>query len=673
MVRSYWIGPLFGALAMTGLAQGQTPAPPVPAKASDSQERYVTVGDLGKPGQKCRVLKTWTMSNGHSAYQVQALDTGELITIEESDSAAKPTHIFHGARGAQTSPPGSPEPPANAVVLAQPTEVHSKPATTPLAAAAPEKTQSKWPAAFVIKKPGDAPAAPAEKRPTPSVKGSQPASSPAATPAVKVLQPLASPVAKTIELTPLQSKPAAPKSAPVASLPAVVNKSPYNPVVTDAPVVKTTEAKPANSTRWSSATTWKPAPPTQPSIKSPEPSIVKTPTVVKKVETSTPQPSDWRESWGKIPPPKSAPIHSEERVTIKAPPKVELPHAVVKEDDPLSTPEKFTALPDAGAFGDSHTKETKKPLAVLFASTQPPPAPKAEEKKPERPAVTVPPPPVPVEPVVAVKPAPAALPELKISPPTSAQPTPPATAKAPPPPAPAPVTAEVKAEAKPTVPLGMQSVLAVRSPELAPPAPQKPASPSQAQAMGIDANEANAFTEPPTGGKTAVASNGFWGFKKAAPAASPQPEAVAMRPTSPPGGYILPPLAPASIPSVTQAEFHQEISPELAKLSVLMHESLYPSQREWAAERLASFDWRRQPQAVELLIERAKQDAAPSVRVECIRSLGRMTSDAPGVVETVRLCRFDADPRVRQEADDALAKLNGKTPAWNGVEIPPSR
>ena len=97
MVRSYWIGPLFGALAMTGLAQGQTPTPTVPAKASDSQERYVAVGDLGKPGQKCRVLKTWTMSNGHSAYQVQALDTGELITIEESDSAAKPTRIFHGA------------------------------------------------------------------------------------------------------------------------------------------------------------------------------------------------------------------------------------------------------------------------------------------------------------------------------------------------------------------------------------------------------------------------------------------------------------------------------------------------------------------------------------------------------------------------------------------------
>ena len=75
-----------------------------------------------------------------------------------------------------------------------------------------------------------------------------------------------------------------------------------------------------------------------------------------------------------------------------------------------------------------------------------------------------------------------------------------------------------------------------------------------------------------------------------------------------------------------------------------MHESLYPSQREWAADRLASFDWRRQPQAVELLIERAKQDAAPSVRVECIRSLGRMTSDAPGVVEAVRLCRFDSTP-----------------------------
>ena len=97
MVRAYWIGPLLVALAVTGLALSQTSTPAVVNPPGSPKERIVTVGDLGKPGQKCRVLKTWTMPNGHPAYQVQALDTGELITIEESASAASPARfgLFH--------------------------------------------------------------------------------------------------------------------------------------------------------------------------------------------------------------------------------------------------------------------------------------------------------------------------------------------------------------------------------------------------------------------------------------------------------------------------------------------------------------------------------------------------------------------------------------------------
>ncbi len=166
MVRSYWIGPLFGALAVTGLAQGQTVTPAVPAQASNSTERYVIVGDLGKPGQKCRVLKTWTMANGNSAYQVQAVDTGELMIIEESESVAKSTpgavvpprttHIILWGSKAQAAPHGGPEPPANAVVLAQPVKVHSPTPAPTLVAKAPEKAPGKWPSAYVTTKPGDA-------------------------------------------------------------------------------------------------------------------------------------------------------------------------------------------------------------------------------------------------------------------------------------------------------------------------------------------------------------------------------------------------------------------------------------------------------------------------------------------------------------------------------------
>ncbi len=175
--------------------------------------------------------------------------------------------------------------------------------------------------------------------------------------------------------------------------------------------------------------------------------------------------------------------------------------------------------------------------------------------------------------------------------------------------------------------------------------------------MGLDPNEANAFTEPSPGGKAAVASNGFWAPTNAAPAANYQPETTMWRTAARPAGS--PPLAstPSDAVPVTQAGYRQEVSPELFQLSVVMRESLYPSQREWAADRLASIDWRRQPQALDVLIERAKQDAAPSVRAECLRSLGRMKCDAPSVVEAVKSCQSDADQHVRQTADDALAKL----------------
>ncbi len=129
---------------------------------------------------------------------------------------------------------------------------------------------------------------------------------------------------------------------------------------------------PANSNFWTATSIWKPSSPPEAPAKTPEPATVMAPPApVVKVETTIAQPSDWRESWGKIPPPKPAPVHTEERVTIiaapkvettkavptvettkaapkveitkaapkveitKAAPNVELPHAVVSEDDPL--------------------------------------------------------------------------------------------------------------------------------------------------------------------------------------------------------------------------------------------------------------------------------------------------------------------------------------------------
>ena len=300
-----------------------------------------------------------------------------------------------------------------------------------------------------------------------------------------------------------------------------------------------------------------------------------------------------------------------------------------------------------------------------------------EKKKPEEGLVTKKPS-TPTAPVAAVTPAAVASPTVvRIPPPAPDQLIPPAATKAPPPPAPlalappapftlppitkalqpapvqaTPVASQIKTETKPTVPLGMQSVLAARSPELAPPMPRKPVVPSQVQAMGVNANEANAFTEPPARGTAAAASNGFWTPNRPATEANPGRYAVAWRPPAAPAGYA-PSARVAAVSPVIQAAYRQNVSTELAQLSVLMHESVYPSQREWAAERLASFDWRQQPQAVELLVERAKQDPAPGVRAECLRSLVRMKCDVPDVTATVKACQSDADPQVRQAANQA--------------------
>lgn len=127
MVRSHWIGPVFGVLALTGLAAGQTTTPLVPASTGDAEGQIVTVQEMGRPAQKCKVLKTWTEPDGTHAYQVQALDTGELMTIEGGQPNLVPSRggpvraaamrIFHWGRRGDAFPPGTPQPPPDAVVV----------------------------------------------------------------------------------------------------------------------------------------------------------------------------------------------------------------------------------------------------------------------------------------------------------------------------------------------------------------------------------------------------------------------------------------------------------------------------------------------------------------------------------------------------------------------------
>jgi hypothetical protein len=131
MVRSYGIGTLIVALAATGLAWGQPAAAPTLPK--DSTGRIIEVAENGGPKQKCKILKEWVEPDGAKAYQVEALDTGEILTMVTSGPVTTEigagnhvktvtTRIFHWGRS-KTPPPNAPVPPAAAIVRDVPKDI----------------------------------------------------------------------------------------------------------------------------------------------------------------------------------------------------------------------------------------------------------------------------------------------------------------------------------------------------------------------------------------------------------------------------------------------------------------------------------------------------------------------------------------------------------------------
>jgi HEAT repeats len=131
MVRTYWNATLVAVLALPALAWGQQVSSTTPAATAPS-ESLISVKEAGKPEQRCRILKVWTTAEGATARQVQALDTGEIMTIVEigpgtagpmavgaPQSSGIVTRIFHWGHS-QTPPPGVPNMPMNGAVVSAP-------------------------------------------------------------------------------------------------------------------------------------------------------------------------------------------------------------------------------------------------------------------------------------------------------------------------------------------------------------------------------------------------------------------------------------------------------------------------------------------------------------------------------------------------------------------------
>jgi hypothetical protein len=128
---------------------------------------------------------------------------------------------------------------------------------------------------------------------------------------------------------------------------------------------------------------------------------------------------------------------------------------------------------------------------------------------------------------------------------------------------------------------------------------------------------------------------------------------------SPPQGYQRPAgqgmvYAGPSIPGAVN-ELPGQADPQ--QLLSMLRTSLYPSQREWAAEKLATLDWRAYPQVVQALIQAAKEDPAATVRAGCVRSLVHMNANTVPVVAAISSLQHDTDARVRGEVEQALARF----------------
>lgn len=372
-----------------------------------------------------------------------------------------------------------------------------------------------------------------------------------------------------------------------------------------------------------------------------------------------PEPTDWRKSWGKTESQVAEkPAAEKKQVAEKALP------AATPRPDPLSEPEKYAKKPEAPQWKLAGTP------SPLMASVAAEPAPVA--KKPEQPAKV------------------AAQPVAQVEAPARAS-----TAK---------------------VPMGAGSVMAAYG-DLQPgqavylPVPMvtvpptahtvQPPQVAQNLPSGVNQYFANAFMGPdapipPAGMENQTAMNAFGNnpmmpppgmggpMPMMPPAAMMQMQQAAMQQAMMqqammqqaamqqaamqqgmmPQGCPMP-MGQAPVmqtgyypPAMPVQTYQPAVDPAAAQnLVQTLRESIYPSQREFAAESLSHIDWRTHPQVFDALLSAAREDPAPTVRACCVRCLAGMNVNSTLVTMTLQGLRNDADPRVRTEVEQALAKM----------------
>jgi hypothetical protein len=168
---------------------------------------------------------------------------------------------------------------------------------------------------------------------------------------------------------------------------------------------------------------------------------------------------------------------------------------------------------------------------------------------------------------------------------------------------------------------------------------------------------------------------------QAAPPGEPVAGYVPRMPTCSPGpvgvtGWTTGPFKPATevppaIEGVKRASFQQDpvTTENTVYLMTVLQTSGTPSQREWAASKLCVCDPRVTPYVTETLVTVAKSDPAALVRVACIQSLVKLQAKSSPVIDMLQHAKADRDPRVADEAEMALSVLSDVKAEVNQAEL----
>jgi hypothetical protein len=587
MVRATKIGSVVVGLAASGLTWGQTALTP-PAPNSDPPGKIITVNEAGKPAQKCRLIKMWTQPSGGKACQVQAIDSGHIMTIVQSapatggDGKTMAMTIYHWT--GNTPHPDAPMPPTTMV-------------TSPVMRTAATTMQQSEPM-------------------------------PAGTPAVT------SPAISSA----FMRQPMPPQHAPAPMTPGGV-------VLTPAPTVHDGSGSAAcgDCGTCDACTTCKPS--LFERIKGCfhrdcSTSCCKDACTTCTTDSAVPAKTAGGETIVPVPPPAPAPAPAKPTPVRTTSSlfrrqrldgdnlKDEMPRADVKKPDPLKDPAAYSPSKTTAELAVTSTQQTE------------------QAKEPKINEI-----PLGAGSVMAAG-DPSFIPVPIITLPDANRSPRPPVAELPRGPQPnqrfiADAHAKGTVLAAPPVAMGEMTGNAFGA------NPYAGAMSDGAFHHGMP--NARGYTTP---GFTPPGYGGM-GYGQMLPQA---PVGAAVQP-----GYYGPPRGQMIAPAGYQMQMYvpqcqpmmQPAAPDVDVQSLLnqMRNSMLPSQREWAAQKLAELDCRQQPSIIDSLVESAKGDPAASVRAGCIHCLVKMNVCTPPVMAAMKYLCSDPDSRVQREASEALARF----------------